>query len=439
MCWSRSWVKQGDNCSFQTITDNQGPSLSPKLDLPSYYSPAPVLYYAPAGAYSGPQSYGGYYAYPPLATPFAPSVTSATPLFGIQTTPAVNSPSPMSDYSSPSSYSLPSSPATLFHSPAISPQANADSALYARTPATTPYGGAYPSGGYEATAYGPAFSPSPSPSASPYYGLAATGVYAPATSSSSSRALLSAPAASAPLFGVRQILSGFPFFNRLVTPSVVSSVTPNCAQLGQQEEPACVQHNKCSHCFESRLGDIGLNADVHMVYHEDLNHTTYTIHLASAKKMLSTVDIVALKVSHSALSPEVVPLMLESDPADPPSELNLPQQHISLQRSCDAAGLQSSLRWTDIRLDNEQATLLAMFQGKLELFQDDTFLTDGSGQTTLLASAGTAVIVVHHNQRCCFQTVPLRDETVSEQDAHSMHVGNLNGATVRQRVDSQRA
>ena len=64
---------------------------------------------------------------------------------------------------------------------------------------------------------------------------------------------------------MRQILSGFPFFNRLVTPSVVSSVTPNCAQLGQQEEPACVQHNKCSHCFESRLGDIGLNADVHMV------------------------------------------------------------------------------------------------------------------------------------------------------------------------------
>ena len=35
-------MKQGDNCSFQTITDNQGPSLSPKLDLPSYYSPAPV-------------------------------------------------------------------------------------------------------------------------------------------------------------------------------------------------------------------------------------------------------------------------------------------------------------------------------------------------------------------------------------------------------------
>jgi hypothetical protein len=94
------------------------------------------------------------------------------------------------------------------------------------------------------------------------------------------------------------------------------------------------------------------------VYHEDLNHTIYTIHLASANKMLSTVDIVALKVSHSALSPEVVPLMLESDPADPPSELDLPQQHISLQRSCDAAGLQSSLRWTDIRLDNGQATLL---------------------------------------------------------------------------------
>lgn len=93
------------------------------------------------------------------------------------------------------------------------------------------------------------------------------------------------------------------------------------------------------------------------VYNEDLNQTSYTIHLASADKMLSTVDNVALKVSHSALSPEI-PLILESDPADPPSELDLPQQHSSLQISCDVAGLQSSLRWTDIQLDNGQATLL---------------------------------------------------------------------------------
>jgi len=134
-----------------------------------------VLYYAPPGAYSGPQSYGGYYAYPPLANPFAPSVTSATPLFGIQTTPAVYSPSPMPYYSSSSSYSSASSPATLFGSPAISPQAAADSALYARTPAATSYGGGYSFGGYGTSAYGPALSPSPSPSASPYYGMAATG------------------------------------------------------------------------------------------------------------------------------------------------------------------------------------------------------------------------------------------------------------------------
>ena len=91
------------------------------------------------------------------------------------------------------------------------------------------------------------------------------GAYAPATSSSSSRALLSAPAASAPLFGVRQILSSVPLFKRLVTPAVMSSVTPTCSLLGQQAEPACVQQSKCSHCFESKLGDIGLNADVHMV------------------------------------------------------------------------------------------------------------------------------------------------------------------------------
>jgi len=134
-----------------------------------------VLYYIPPGAYSGPQSYGGYYAYPPLVTPFAPSVTSAIPLFGIQTAPAVYSPSPVPYHSSPSSYSLPSSPSTLIGSPAVSPQAAVDSALYARRPATTPYGGAYPSGGYGTTAYGPALLPSPSLSASPYYGTAATG------------------------------------------------------------------------------------------------------------------------------------------------------------------------------------------------------------------------------------------------------------------------
>ena len=134
-----------------------------------------MLYYIPPGAYSGPQSYGGYYAYPPLANPFAPAVTSAIPLFGIQTTPAVYSPSLVPYYSSPSSYSLASSPSTLFGGPTISPPAAANSALYARTPATTPYGGPYSSGGYGATAYGPALSPSPSPSASSYYGMAATG------------------------------------------------------------------------------------------------------------------------------------------------------------------------------------------------------------------------------------------------------------------------
>jgi hypothetical protein len=80
--------------------------------------------------------------------------------------------------------------------------------------------------------------------------------------------------------------------------------------------------------------------------------------------MLSTVDNLALKVSHSALSPEI-PLILESDPANPPSELDVPQQHSSLQRSCDAAGLQGSLRWTDIQLDNGQATLLVGTLGML--------------------------------------------------------------------------
>jgi len=65
--------------------------------------------------------------------------------------------------------------------------------------------------------------------------------------------------------------------------------------------------------------------------------------------MLSTVDNLALKVSHSALSPEVIPLILESDLANPSSEF----------------GLQSSLRWTDVQLDNGQATLLVGALGVL--------------------------------------------------------------------------
>ncbi len=58
-------------------------------------------------------------------------------------------------------------------------------------------------------------------------------------------------------------------------------------------------------------------------------------------------------------------------------------------------------------VDSVGGDLQVVIQGKVELFQDDTFLTDGRGQTKLLASAGTAVIVVHHNDRCCFQTAPL--------------------------------
>ena len=51
--------------------------------------------------------------------------------------------------------------------------------------------------------------------------------------------------------------------------------------------------------------------------------------------------------------------------------------------------------------------LQAVFHGKVELFQDDTFLANSRGQTQLLASVGTAVIVVHHKDHCWFQTVLL--------------------------------
>lgn len=58
-------------------------------------------------------------------------------------------------------------------------------------------------------------------------------------------------------------------------------------------------------------------------------------------------------------------------------------------------------------VDSVGGDLQVVFHGKVELFQDDTFLVDGRGQAKLLAPAGTAVIVVHHNDSCCFQTVPL--------------------------------
>ena len=44
-------------------------------------------------------------------------------------------------------------------------------------------------------------------------------------------------------------------------------------------------------------------------------------------------------------------------------------------------------------------------QGKVEPFQDDVLVVNGSGQTTLLAEAGTAVIVLREADECYFQTM----------------------------------
>lgn len=43
--------------------------------------------------------------------------------------------------------------------------------------------------------------------------------------------------------------------------------------------------------------------------------------------------------------------------------------------------------------------------GKVEPFQDDVFVVNGAGQTTLVAEAGTAVITLREADECYFQTM----------------------------------
>ena len=42
---------------------------------------------------------------------------------------------------------------------------------------------------------------------------------------------------------------------------------------------------------------------------------------------------------------------------------------------------------------------------KVEPFQDDVFIVNGSGHTALLAEAGTAVITLRAADECYFQTM----------------------------------
>lgn len=46
-----------------------------------------------------------------------------------------------------------------------------------------------------------------------------------------------------------------------------------------------------------------------------------------------------------------------------------------------------------------------MYIGKVEPFQEDVFVVNGSGQTTLVADAGTAVMTVREADECYFHSV----------------------------------
>ncbi|KAL3162237.1 hypothetical protein ABBQ32_009936 [Trebouxia sp. C0010 RCD-2024] len=335
-----SWVKLGAECSFQTIQQNPGVSVSHKLSLPMAYSPStPAVYGLP---YSSTQSYGGSYVHLP-ASPA--SLTRSPQLFGIHT-PAAYSPAPYSPvtvprspapgpyYSPPAAYSPPASPPTLFGGPRVSPAAVQSSPYASPAPySPKPY------------AYGPRpYSPAVS---SPYYGLTAAGTYAPAAYSPPARLLLdtASPAirGSGQLFGARRLLATLPLVNKLVAPT--------CNPVGQQAEPACVQQGKCANCFEREITDIGLKADVSMVYESAADQTTLTLALAAANTSMSTLDSVSLRVTQSALSSQLEPS------AAVVSAMRMPEQQATLHSSCNDSGLQSSVEWRQVTLVAGKATI----------------------------------------------------------------------------------
>ncbi|KAL3147529.1 hypothetical protein ABBQ38_014583 [Trebouxia sp. C0009 RCD-2024] len=383
-----SWVKLGAECTFQTIQQHPGVSVSSKLNLPTPYSPpSPAVYGGPS---SSPQSYGGNYMYLPASPP---SPTPSPQLFGI-TTPAAYSPSPYSPvtvptspapapyYSPPAAYSQPASPPTLFGGPRVSPPA-VQSSPYASPAYYSPKPYAY-----GAKPYSPAVS-------SPYYGLTARGTYAPAAYSPAARLLLDTGSAAAlgsgQLFGARRLLATLPSVNKLVAPT--------CNLVGQQAEPACVQQGKCANCFEREITDIGLRADVSMVYDAAADQTTVTLALVTADTSMCTLDSVSLRVTQSALSSQLEPS------AAVVSGVRMPEQQTTLHSSCDDSGLQSSVEWRQVTLVAGKATVEVMYDGKVEPFQEDVFVVSGSGQTKLVADAGTAVITVREADECYYHSV----------------------------------
>ena len=66
-----------------------------------------------------------------------------------------------------------------------------------------------------------------------------------------------------------------------------------------------------------------------------------------------------------------------------------------------------SFRWLWSKwLEQKQARLLQVhLHGKVGPFQDDVFVVNGSGQTTLSAEAGMAVITLREGDECYFQTM----------------------------------
>lgn len=53
----------------------------------------------------------------------------------------------------------------------------------------------------------------------------------------------------------------------------------------------------------------------------------------------------------------------------------------------------------------DRGLLQVQYKGKVEPFQDDVFVVNGSVWTSLLAKAGTAIVTVREADECYFQTV----------------------------------
>lgn len=87
-----AWVKEGDNCTFQTVSDNSTAPSSPRLDLLSAAAPAPATSTIQTSSTNSTASDSPRPEVPsaPAPTPFVVSTPGTSPGFSNRTAP--NSP-----------------------------------------------------------------------------------------------------------------------------------------------------------------------------------------------------------------------------------------------------------------------------------------------------------------------------------------------------------